>query len=157
MFPIVSGVAMGQVAGASAPSDLFYKDLAGNGGLQNGTGRFTVSVGRQTQDDNNFQVPFDVPPNLDFNVGVTVNFTGSITQAIGWTLTTLDNGAGGIINNGGAGVLTESGTNDITASINFVAAAQGVAAGPSAYRITAVATNGAGNDGFTEDILFNFL
>ena len=151
MFPIVSGVAMGQVAGVSAVSDIYSKDDNGTGATGDGNSKFTKIEGRNITHNQVILDPLEVHAGQTITVGLNGNWTGTAASQA-WSITELDNGLGLVAS---VSVAVNGSAVATTAAFDpqFTISGTGSAGDASIYQFTLAVTNAGGTTTKTWDLI----
>tara|TARA_R110000822_G_scaffold205304_1_gene341819 strand:- start:66 stop:533 length:468 start_codon:yes stop_codon:yes gene_type:complete len=151
MFPIVSGVAMGQVAGVSAVSDIYSKDDNGTGATGDGNSKFTKIEGRNITHNQVILDPLEVAAGQAITVGLNGNWTGTAASQA-WSITELDNGLGLVAS---VSVAVNGSAVATTAAFDpqFTISGTGSAGDASIYQFTLAVTNAGGTTTKTWDLI----
>lgn len=151
MFPIVSGVAMGQVAGVSAVSDIYSKDDNGTGATGDGNSKFTKIEGRNITHNQVILDPLEVAAGQAITVGLNGNWTGTAASQA-WSITELDNGLGLVAS---VSVAVNGSAVATTAAFapQFTISGTGSAGDASIYQFTLAVTNAGGTTTKTWDLI----
>ena len=151
MFPIVSGVAMGQVAGVSAVSDIYSKDDNGTGATGDGNSKFTKIEGRNITHNQVILDPLEVAAGQTITVGLNGNWTGTAASQA-WSITELDNGLGLVAS---VSVAVNGSAVATTAAFDpqFTISGTGSAGDASIYQFTLAVTNAGGTTTKTWDLI----